>query len=144
MATNNKDMKDFWQRIFRIIVGLAFLGYIGFLIINSVSLVGEEALSTMQDYIMYGVLILLFLVFVYDGVKPICFNKPRLAYFFVSMFMIMFGYYGIQDAPDKYLYIGDMVSFLGVLIFILGMAGFLTPKLCQEKIEEEKVEIIEA
>ena len=137
-------MKDLWNKIFRILIWLSLFIYLWYLFLNWISLIWNEWISSTQDYIVYIISGIIFLLFFYDGIKPICFNKPRIAYTLIWLFLIMFWYYAITNNHNLYLYIWDIMSLLWALITITWLAWMLTPNSCKQKIEKEKVEIIEA
>ncbi len=140
-----ENMKDIGNKLFRIVLGVWLLVYLGFIIINESVVVGwdVEFMNFNNLFVIWITTVFALLVFL-DSIRPICFKKPRLGYFLVGLFVLFFGAYSIQDVPESYLFLSDMLRIIGVLIIILGLIGIITPESCKERQEKEKVEIIEA
>ncbi len=135
-------MKDLINRILRITLGVAIIGYLIFLELNWINITWSS-----DDIVHYISMFIAWAIWVYllaSGIKIFYFNKPRVKQVFFGLFLIIFWQYGIVDNPDKLVYLGDLLTVLGVIIVITGAIWVFVFESYIKKKEEEKIEIIEA
>ncbi len=137
-------MKDISTRLFRILVWAWLVWYLWCIYFLQAPIVWDYDFMSVNNLLAFTITWIVWLLILWDWIKPLCFNKPRLSYFFIWLFLILFWAYWIEDNPEKYIFLSDIIRIVWVLTIILGLAWLLTPAMCKEKLEESKVEIIEA
>lgn len=138
-------MKDLGNRLFRLFVGLFLLAYIWYIYMSWLSIVwADYDFMVVNNLISVIFVIVLSVLLIFDWIKPICFNKPRLTYSLFWVMLIFIWAYSIIDNPSLNLYLWDILRLLWAIIVILWLSWLLTPNSCIKKKEEEKIEIIEA
>ncbi len=143
----NITKKDLFLMFLRVIVWVSLLSYVIFLYTHKVDIVPTKPWN--YDVVILAIVALISLMIILVWLFRICFKRPRLTMFLMGIFLILFAYYsGIVDYPknSNMVYLRDILVVLWVLASTLGLTNLCVYDKCkkiEEKIKEEKMEIIE-
>lgn len=123
------------------LIGIALVAYVSrlFMTQHTVSANGDYATSVFL-LIMCAV-VGLYLIAVVFFQKLLPNNRRSLAV--AGAVIIIISHLYIQDSPENYVFIGDIMKLLGVYLIIVGPMKLLVSKRTQQIREEKDVEIIE-
>ncbi|USN56747.1 MAG: hypothetical protein H6766_07130 [Candidatus Peribacteria bacterium] len=139
----HKKHKDI---LIRLLVGLisgAYVGYIAWLIATgNTDVTGQTGA---KNYILIGLCLIVALLFAINTLyKPLIQKRIRLTLSLIGLGLIVLAHYTMLDNPETYLYLADLTKLFGVLILVGGATEAIIPTDVVEKIQESKIEIIEA
>ncbi len=143
---NIKKYVPIFKRISICIIFWAFLWYIGFLLINSKTIVQWNYAD--QNIVFYILLILIWLwFFIWFGVMQLYFKKIKLYVAIVWIFLLIVWEYVFlwhDTQIETKIYISDITKILWVFITILSPMNFFYSNDKKKKVERKNAVIIDA
>lgn len=138
----NIHMKDIIKRSIIWLITLWLIVYFGFLLISGSIIVQTEYLSNNTIYTIGLLLISIYILIIYS-IYPIHikFSKPFL--FFIGIALIIISKAVLINNIEKWVYIGDIVSVLWVILTLLSWTNLLISQKILKKKADSKVEVIE-
>lgn len=135
-------MKDRLKRTLSALIGAAGIAYIAWMMAQHQNFVVDSLLPN-QMWVGIG-FIALFLIFIYSlSLKPIALKRLKWWVVIYAVVLIFLGHYTLINDTTHAIYAGDVVTFIGVLIFFLGIGGALLTKKVKQEVEKAMQEIIE-
>lgn len=135
-------MKDGLKRTLSVILGAIGIAYIGWMMAQQQTFV-VDALLPYQMIIGVG-FIVFFALFIFAlGLKPVAVKRLKWWVVLYAIVLIFLGNYMLIDNAAQWVFAGDLVTILGVIIFFLGLAGVLLTKKVKQEVEKAMQEIIE-
>lgn len=123
------------------LIGIALITYVVRLFMqqHTVAANGDPAMSTVLLILCAGVGVYLIAIVFFQKLLPN--NRRSLAVAWIAIIIISHLY--LQDTPENYVFLGDVMKLLGVYLIIVGPMKLLVSKRTQLAREEKSVEIIE-
>ena len=132
---------DLLRKIFAILLPALWLGAIGWYINhgNQISTLPEP-----YSFIVTWIIILLLLGFlIVFGLLALPISKAKLWAIIASLLVVVLGYGFLVNDVDKGIYVGDIVTVIGVVMVYLSLWGLIVSKKAQQKLKESKQIVIE-
>ena len=135
-------MKDRLKRTLSALIGAAGIAYIAWMMAQHQNFV-IDSLLPYQMWIGIGFIVLFFVFLFSLSLRPIALKRLKWWVVIYALVLILLGHYMLTNNADAGIYAGDVVVFLGVLIFFLGLGGALLTKKVKQEVEKAMQEIIE-
>lgn len=132
---------DILRRIFAILLPAVWIGAIGWYVYhgNQVSTL-PEPYSIIITWLI-GLLLVGFLIVF--GLLALPISKAKLWATVASLLVVVLGYWFLVNDVDKAIYVGDLVTVIGVIMAYLSLWGLMVSKKAQQKLKESKQIVIE-
>lgn len=135
-------MKDILRRILSIALPWAGLATIGRYMMQGTQLVKDYLMS--YNYIVLGGLVIVLLAFLLQfGILTVAAKWLKARAVVMGLLVILIAYYCIVNDAGQYVFAGDILTVIGVLMVYLPLAGLIVTEKTQQKITESKQVIIE-
>ena len=135
-------MRDIIKRFLIIVVYGALLSYVIYLFSTSATIVTGEYLQ-FNNFILILLIIFSLYKFVFYGVYPIRVKFSKISLFVLGVVLLFVGEYILINDPSKWIYIGDMMKIVAVILIVLSPTNALHTDKVMKKEKEKGIEIIE-
>lgn len=135
-------MRDIIKRFVIIVCYGAFLAYVVYLYGTNATIVSGQYLDF--NTAIYVLLLLFSLYkFVFYGVYPIRINFSKITLFVLGVVLLFVWEYVLINDPTKWVYIGDLVKLISIVLIVLSPTNILHTDVVVKKWKQKWVEIIE-
>lgn len=136
-------MRDRLVRSLVVVSMVALLAYIAYLFLQGAVIVPVQNVES-YNALAYALVLLvpLFLLVAY-GIYPFAIPRQRVILFFVALLLLLLPQVSLQDYPDMWVYLADILKILWVVVLIVWPTGLIVSEKIVKKQAEENIEIIE-
>lgn len=113
-------MKDRLKRTISALIGAAGIAYIAWLMAQNQTFVIDSLVAN-QMWVGIGFIVIFFALVFSLGLRPLAIKRLKWWVVVYAIVLIFLGHYMLIDDAANGIYAGDVVTFLGVLIFFLGL-----------------------
>ncbi len=134
-------MKDKVVSALRIATGVGIVWYVSYLFVNNETIVKPWYANL--NMVVLWVIWIFGLRVIFSWIKSFFIPRQRLIQCITWIVLILLWSYVLQDDPDNYVYLADILNILWAILMVVWPIGILINEKIKKQKEEEKIEIIE-